>query len=304
MNRFTILLLGTALALLAVIEGVSVGAFDRTSKVQRRELSQRRALLAVRDTTLSAPPHIAILGNSLLLDGVDVSILREKLEGEATPVTYFVLATEYYDWFFGLKRLFAEGARPRFALLGLSPNQLASPGIRGDYSAQYLFQRRDLMEVVRKTHMDATTAAGFFLSNVSKFYGTREITRGFVLNQVLPGVAELLHGQASSFRDPAIPEMTLRELTTDRLTALNELCRANDSQFVLVIPPTYQIGSETIAEVGRELDIPVLVPVANNELDPSFYQSDGFHLNEKGSKFFSTRLAAELKSEVLKTVPD
>ena len=53
---------------------------------------------------------------------------------------YFVLATEYYDWLFGLKRLFAEGVRPRFVVLGLSPNQLASPRFHGDYSAQYLFE--------------------------------------------------------------------------------------------------------------------------------------------------------------------
>jgi hypothetical protein len=282
------------------VEGLTVWKFDRISKVQRRELSQRRALLTVKDTASSDLPHIAILGNSLLLDGVEVSLLADRLKGEATPAPYFVLATDYYDWFFGLKRLFAEGMRPRFIALGLSPNQFASPGIRGDYSAQYLFRRTDLVEVARTTHMDATAATGFFLSSVSKFYGTRDITRGFVLELVLPRVGDLLHTQAAGFRDPAVPGVTLRELATDRLQALNDLCHANGSDFVLVIPPTYQIGSETIANAGKEIGVQVLVPVADNELDQSFYQSDGVHLNEMGAKIFSGRLATELQSDVLK----
>ena len=149
-DRFTIALLCTAFALLALTEAVSVLSFDRTSKVQRRELSERRTLLGVRDPEASEDPHVAVLGNSLMLEGVDVSLLRAKIEPIYIPVPYFVLGTNYYDWFFGLKRLFAEGMRPRYVLLGLSPNQLAAPGVKGDYSARYLFQQSDLIDVVRE----------------------------------------------------------------------------------------------------------------------------------------------------------
>ena len=304
MNRFTILLLATTLALLGVMEGVTDWGFDRTSKVQRLEVLQRHVLLTTKDTPVVDAPHIAVLGNSLLLDVVDVPLLGEQLKPEASPVPYFVLATNYYDWIFGLKRLFAEGAQPRFVLLGLSPNQLASQDTRGDYSAQYLFQRQDLMKVARLTHMDATTASGFFLSSVSKFYSTREITRSFVLSLTLPAVSDLLHRQAASFRDPEIPEMTLRGLAEERLKALNELCQANGSQFFLVIPPTYQKGSDTIAAVGRELGIPVLVPVGDGVLDESFYQTDGVHLNDKGAKFFTMQLAGVLKQELARMSPN
>src|SRR5580704_3923552 len=126
MDRFTIALLCTVFALLALTEAASVVGFDRTSKVQRRELSQRRTLMGVHDSEADDDPHIAVLGNSLMLEGVDVSLLRAKIEPMYIPVPYFVLATNYYDWFFGLKRLFAEGMRPRYVLLGLSPNQLAT----------------------------------------------------------------------------------------------------------------------------------------------------------------------------------
>ncbi len=50
MNRFTILLLATALVLLSATEGFSRWGFDRISKVQRLQLSQRSTLLGIRDT--------------------------------------------------------------------------------------------------------------------------------------------------------------------------------------------------------------------------------------------------------------
>jgi len=299
-DRFTIVLLSTVFALLALTEGVSVVRFDRTSKVQRRELSQRRTLLAVRDPEGSEDPHVAVLGNSLLLEGVDVPLLKAKMYPTYVPVPYFVLATNYYDWFFCLKRLFAEGMRPRYVLLGLSPNQLAAEVTRGDYSARYLFQRSDLVNVIRQTHMDATTASGFLLAHYSEFYSTREVTRGFVLSHLLPSVEELLHSRLGNFHDPEIDQAVLRPLASDRLAALEQLCRANGSHFVLVVPPSYQKGAETIVQAGRDRGVTVLVPVTNDEFDASYYQSDGFHLNEKGSQVFTTRLGADLLEELPK----
>jgi hypothetical protein len=298
MDRFTIALLCTVFALLALIEAVSVLGFDRTSQVQRRELSERRTLLGVRDPDVSDDPHVAVLGNSLMLEGVDVPQLRAKIGPTYIPVPYFVLATNYNDWFFGLKRLFAEGMRPRYVLLGLSPNQLAAPGIRGDYSARYLFQQSDLIEVVRETHMDATTASGFLLAHYSEYYSTREATRGFVMIRVLPSVGELFHNLAGAFRDPEINEAVLESLAAERLTALDRLCRANGSHFVLVVPPSYQKGAQIIGRVGHERGVTVLVPVAENEFDASYYQGDGVHLNGKGSQVFTTRLAASLREQL------
>jgi hypothetical protein len=295
MNRFTIALLATILAQLLAIEALTVYGFDRTSKVQRREVAQRSALLSTKDVPSASPPHVAVLGNSLLVEGVDIHILTEQVEAEAIPVPYFVLGTNYYDWYFGLKRLFSEGMRPRYVLLGLSPNQLASSHIRGEYSAYYLFRGEDLFEVAQQTHMDATTASSLLLAHISKYYSTRETTRSYLLGKLLPGVAELLHDMLGAGRDPAIPEATLKALSVDRLKALDALSRANGAQLMFVVPPSYQSGAETILQVGKELGIPVLPPVPNDELDASCFQSDGFHLNEKGATIFTKRLAAGLR---------
>lgn len=298
-DRFTIILLATVVAMFIGAEAISGGWFDQTSRVHRRQWSQRQALLEVRDSTGSAVPHAAVLGNSLLLDAVDVHGLTVKLDGKVRPAPYFVLATLYYDWFYGLKRLFDEGMRPRYVVLGLSPNQFASRRTRGDYSAQYLFRGTDLLEISRLTGMDPTTTSGFFLSHYSHFYGTRAVTRGFVMARVLPGVAELMSDLAT-VRESAIPEATLRELAGSRLPVIDRLCRENGSRFILVVPPTYQPGADVIADVGRTHNVTVVVPVAYEALDASHYQQDGFHLSEKGARVFTAHLATALEAEVAK----
>jgi hypothetical protein len=294
LDRFTIVILITVFLTMVFCEVLTRVGFDRTSKVQRKELSQRRALLTVDDLDASHGEHVAVVGNSLMLEGVDVPLLDARVGAKVEPAPYFVLAAEYYDWYFGLKRLFAEGVRPRYVLLGLSPNQLASPHTRGDYSARYLFQASDLPTIVRQTHMDATTASEFLLSHFSEYYSTREIMRGFVMGRVLPGVGELLHARLGTVRAPAIEDSTLKQLAAERLQALDQLCKANGSRFMLVIPPSYQEGAETIAQVGKEVGVTVLVPVEYSELDATEYNPDGFHLNEKGARIFTTRLAAAL----------
>lgn len=294
MSRFTVALLITALGVLVVIEAVNHWEFDRVSKVQRLQVAQRRALLAINDQDSLGSAHMVLLGNSLLLEGLNVKTLAEQTEPRAIPVPYFVLATEYYDWYFGLNRLFAEGMRPRFILLGLSPNQFASSNTRGEYSARYLFRGKDLISIARNTRMDATTATSFILGHMSEYWSTRQITRGYVLGRLLPGVTAMLHDMGTG-RDPTIPETNLQAIASERLSSLQTLCRAYGAQFIFVVPPTYQRGSETIAEVGRKLGVTVLVPVRNDELDETSFQSDAFHLNEKGAAIFTNRLSENLQ---------
>jgi hypothetical protein len=299
-DRFTIVLLGTIFVAMVLLEVVCREKFDNSSKVQRSELAERRELLTVRDAEASTDPHIALLGNSLMLHGIDIPLLRSNLNSRYVPVPYFVLGTNYFDWFFGLKRLFAEGMRPQYVLLGLSPNQLATYDVQGSMSARYLIQQSDLLDVVKQTHMDATTASEFVLAHYSEYYSTREITRGYVMSKVLPGVAELFHTQAASFRDAEIDESTLKPLAAARLAALDQLCRANGAHFLLVVPPSYQKGGDAILHAGMELGVKVLLPVRDDEFDLSDFEEDGIHLNEKGAQVFTMKLSVDLNKQLQK----
>jgi hypothetical protein len=297
-DRFTVVLLGTIVVILASLEFMSRERFDSVSKVQRREVSERKALLAVRDTGAIQDPHVAVVGNSLMLEGTDLPLLKARLNPRYVPVPYFVLGTNYYDWFFGLTRLFAEGMRPEYVVVGLSPNQLASSDVRGDISARYLIQQSDLLGIVRQTHMDATRASEFILAHYSEYYSTREITRGYIMSRVLPSVGELLHSRYASARDPKIDESVLKALAVSRLAALNQLCQANGARLLFVVPPSYQKGAKTIAIAGKEERVTVLVPVDDDQLDGGDYQKDGIHLNDKGAEIFTTKLAESLNREL------
>jgi hypothetical protein len=298
-STFTITILCTVVLLLATAELLSFTEFDRLSKVQRREIAQRKSLLDVRDDETSKMKHVAVLGNSLMVEGIDVPRLKEQLDPKLVPVPYFVLGTEYYDWLFALKRLFAEGVRPSYIAIGLSPNQLVSSHTRGDYSARYLFRASDLLKVAQRTQMSKTEASEFILSHYSEYYATREIIRGFIQLHLMPSVAELLHNRLGSFRAPSTEDVTLRNLAIQRIRELNEICQSNGSTLILIVPPSYQKGADTIAQVGLDQGVTVLVPVANAEFDDSYY-SDGFHLNQKGAEIFTARLAKDINQAILK----
>ena len=297
-DLFTILLLSTICIGLALLEGVCREKFDNTSKVQQSEVTERRELLAVRDSELGQDPHIALLGGSLMLHGINMPLLKAKLNSRYQPVPYFVLGTYYYDWYFGLKRLFAEGMRPEYVVLGLSPNQLATSDVQGDLSARYLVQQSDLLDLVRQTHMDATRASEFALAHYSEYYSTRDVTRGYIIHRALPSVDELLHHQYASFRDPSIEESVLKVTAASRLAALDQLCRANGAHFLFVVPPSYQKGAQTISAAGMERGVTVLLPVRDNEFDASDYEEDGIHMNEKGAQVFTLQLAADLNQKL------
>src|ERR1044071_2314252 len=78
-DRFTVMLLCTVSAMLLAAELVTALYFDRVSKVHRAQAMQRRTLLEVKDSPSSRPSHIALLGNSLLLEGVNIEALSEGI---------------------------------------------------------------------------------------------------------------------------------------------------------------------------------------------------------------------------------
>jgi len=166
-DSFTIVLLALAALSLASVEIFTRIAFDRTSRVAQRETAQRRALLAAKEL-VAGDPLVVVLGNSLMLNGVDPQLLSQNMSPEYVTLPYFVLGTEYVDWYYALRRLFAEGMRPRYVVLGLSPNQLASSYTRGEYAARYLFLAADLPAIARETHLDMTATSSFVLAHFAQ----------------------------------------------------------------------------------------------------------------------------------------
>jgi len=56
--------------------------------------------------------------------------LRALTSGSMRIYPFFLEATGYYDWLYGLQRLFRQGARPQVVVVGVGVNYFLKNGVR------------------------------------------------------------------------------------------------------------------------------------------------------------------------------
>ena len=99
--------------------------------------------LKVRPAKPGEPESVLMVGNSLLLEGIDVDRLQKITSSQLSIHPIFLEATGYYDWLYALKRLFRQGSRPQIVVLGVGVNAFLSNGVRQDYAPLLLFDLKD-----------------------------------------------------------------------------------------------------------------------------------------------------------------
>lgn len=277
--------------LLAALEGATRFGFTRISRIESRTHTDYLAALATRRGG-SSHPTILLLGNSLLLEGLDYDGIRQALESRATPVRFVVEQTTYLDWYYGIQRLLSDGARPDRVVLCLNLHQLLANTIRSEYSAFYLFRTQDLISVGKEAGFDTTKISGLFFARYSMFYAGRNDFRNFALNKVDPAYLNIVHELANA---PGPPDTAAEVLAVavPRLNRLRTLCSRYNVDFDFLLPPGFEEGSAGLMEAGRETGTSVLVPVPQNSWKTDRYR-DNFHLNQEGAAEFTRLLAAQL----------
>lgn len=208
---------------------------------------------------------------------------------------YVVEDTNYLDWYYGLRRLFRAGARPKAVILVLNARQLISPGVHGDAFASLLMDRRDLLAVKRTVGSDNTTASNLLFANLSRYYGMRsEVHKWFLLRLLpeFPDLAVKLRPAATPL--PADPEIESK--AAERLREISNLCAQYGARFIFVVPPSAAArdGSAAIESAGTRAAVQVLVPFQPQQLPDNLY-ADGFHLNYWGSLIFTQALSNSLR---------
>ncbi len=274
------------------LEAVTRLAFSRISHIESRIAAEYRAALAVHRTP--GITQILLLGNSLPLEGVALPQLQESLKGRAHVARFVIENTEYLDWYYGIRRLFAEGSSPDLVLLCIDATHLKSSKIRGEYSAFYLFQTADILQVAKAADLDLTKTAGLFLGRYSLFYAGRTGIRNFALNHTDERYAESVRN-LPPLTGKEQPEMNAEPLDESRLTALRTLCRSHNIDFTLLIPPGFGKSQATLEQAAEASHTNVLIPVHENEFVRTQYR-DGYHLNGSGAKIFTERLGARLQT--------
>src|SRR5436853_3958118 len=164
------------LALVTGLAGIFLGLvfgspliMHRLSRTERRVESETRAASVLRPVTPDGRPTVLLAGNSLLLEGVQLDPLRDKLAPQYAVSRLAIEQTHYLDWYFGLRRLLEEGSHPSVIVLSLATDQLASRLTLGESFAHRQMSSRDFKLVVQETKLDKTTASTYLFAHWSNW---------------------------------------------------------------------------------------------------------------------------------------
>jgi len=285
--------------LILVFEVASVYLLNHRSVTYARISRQYDGALKIRPAGAGEPPSVLMVGNSLLLHGVEVNRLQALTSSSMRLYPIFLEATGYYDWLYAVHGLFLRGARPQVVVVGVGVNYFLENGVRQDYAPMMFFNARDTLAVASDLKLDRTATSNLLLAHSSTFWDTRSAMRMQVMNHMIPHLEELF---SLVNQKPAIPGgREFAELTFPRLQRLRELCQANGARLILLVPPT--LASENavsqMAAAAQAAGVEVSVPIDPATLSAKFYQPDGMHLNRDGAVLFTSALAKDLPEKVM-----
>jgi hypothetical protein len=287
-------LLCLCLVLCLAVEVITVRLFPVVSKMERRHESEYRSALFVQSGKPRGTTSVLIAGNSLLLHGVEYPQLQQAMGSNVELRRVAIENTFYFDWYYGLRRIFHAGARPDVVVLVLNPAQLTSDAIDGDYSVHMMVDGRDLPDLGRNIGADRNRMSVLALDKMSFFFGDRAQIRSLILGRILPDLPKLTQSFHFTATVPAAEVVNQRAAL--RLSRLRQLCADHGVSLVLVLPPAMQdTGANPVLQAAVSEHVPVLMPLAPGALPESDY-SDAFHLNSLGVVKFTSLLADGLKN--------
>ena len=295
---FAKVLAGICVLLIVTLEIVSDHLLKHHSETFARVSQQYADAVRVRPAKPGEPISVLMVGNSLLLEGVDVDRLQKLTSSQMRIYPLFLEATGYYDWLYGLQHLFREGARPQVVVVGVGVNSFLANSVRQDYSPLMLFDARDTLGAASDLEMDHTATTNLLLAHSSVFWDTRSVIRTQVLCHIVPHCKELF---SLLKRQPPVPRAAEFQTTAiTRLERLRELCEAHGAKLIILVPPTPSsedaVRQMTMAAQRTQVD--TLVPIDPAALSARYYQRDELHLNSEGAQLFTSALAAFLPRTV------
>src|SRR6266568_3927228 len=173
------------------LELTSPPVLTRLSRTERRVNGELHAASALRPVTTDGRPTVLLAGNSLLLEAVQIDSLRADLAPQYEVTRLGIEQTHYLDWYFGLRRLLEEGARPSVIVLTLATDQLASGFTLGESFAHRQMSIRDFPRVIQESKLDKTTATSYLFAHWSNWLADKSFIRQCVMILLVPNFREL-----------------------------------------------------------------------------------------------------------------
>ena len=294
------LLVGICAVLILLFEFSSNYLLKRHSETYARVSQQYADAVKLRPANPGEPASVLMVGNSLLLYGVDVDRLKNLTSGRVHICPIFLEATGYYDWLYALQRLFREGSRPQVVVLGVGVNSFLANTVRQDYAPLMLFDLRDSLSVASDLNMDRTATSNLLLAHASVFWDTRSVLRTQVLRHAVPHYEDLVTFLKPQPAVPPAPQF--QAIANPRLEQLRALCQAHGAKLIILVPPTPSsegaIHQMTIA--SQKAGVDALVPIDPAVLPTEYYLSDEVHLSPEGAALFTTALAEYLPQTIVR----
>jgi len=268
------------------------------SETYARVSRQYADALRVRPAKPGEPKSVLMVGNSLLLEGIDVDRLQKLTSSQLSIHPIFLEATGYYDWLYALQRLLREGSRPEVVVLGVGVNSFLSNSVRQDYVPLMFFDLKDAVNAAHDLKFDNTETSNLLLAHFSVFWDTRSVIRMQILRHTVPrcrGLFLLLKPQAAI---PPPPQFAA--IASPRLQRLQKLCASYDAKLIILVPPTPSSGDAVheMTLASRKAGVATLVPVDPAVLSVHYYQPDEIHLNSEGAAIFTAALASYLPRQL------
>src|SRR2546429_4133256 len=166
-----VLLLALAGCYLGVLELAARLLLPHLSQAQHRIAADYRVARSLPRTWSDGSASVLIVGNSLLVDGIDRADLQRRMPGYHIAL-YPVEGTLYLDWYFGLRRLFSEGSRPSLVILAVSVRHVPSDSTNGEAFARATSDISDLPEGSRAPQLNTMCTRRYSFAHLSGWLGT------------------------------------------------------------------------------------------------------------------------------------
>lgn len=286
------------LVLIVSFEFLSNYLLKHHSETYARVSRQYADALQVRPAKPGEPESVLMVGNSLLLEGIDVDRLQKLTSSQLSIHPIFLEATGYYDWLYALQRLFREGSRPNVVVLGVGVNSFLANGVRQDYAPLIFFDLKDAANVAHDLRFDNTETSNFLLAHSSVFWDTRSVIRMQILRHTVPHCRQLFLLLKPQPAIPPAPEFAA--IANPRLQRLQKLCESYGAKLMILVPPTpsSEDAVHQMMLASRKAGVETLVPVDPARLSVHYYQSDEIHLNSEGAAIFTVALATYLPRQL------
>lgn len=282
---------------LVVLLLMSAELFTRDIVLARSRILSRTVREREQASSLTAR-NVLVVGNSLLKAGVDPDSFRQQMAPEWDGRRFVIESTNFADWYYGLKNLFEKGSRPASVAVMLDARQFVTWRVLGEPFGYFLMGLGDTAGVARETGLSPTETSNLLAGHLSAFYGVRADIRKVLLAKFFPGMETL----APYLTPPPPPPLTFEQVyqgSRAYLSRYRELADRHHVRVLVVVPPMLVPAAayvEHLQRAGREVGVPVLVPLPSAELDASYFESDRYHLNPKGGAVFAPRFSAAWKS--------